>query len=52
VAPAVLSNRFQVFLMVAQILFWIVYTKDKLAKNEPWERNTRYYWYYKMYFIE
>lgn len=22
-------------------LFWIVYTKDKLAKNEPWERNTR-----------
>eukprot|EP00095_Tigriopus_kingsejongensis_P004819 maker-scaffold769_size100554-snap-gene-0.17 protein:Tk04819 transcript:maker-scaffold769_size100554-snap-gene-0.17-mRNA-1 annotation:"protein wntless" len=26
------------------LLFWIVYVKDKLAKNEPWERNTRYYW--------
>ena len=25
-------------------LFWIVYTKDKLARNEAWERNTRYYW--------
>ena len=34
----------QVFMMVSLILFWIVYTKDKLAKNEPWERNTRYYW--------
>ena len=26
------------------LLFWVVYTKDKLAKNEAWERNTRYYW--------
>ena len=34
----------QIFLMIAMILFWIVYTKDKLAKNEPWERNTKYYW--------
>ena len=25
-------------------LFWVIYTKDKLATNEPWERNTRYYW--------
>ncbi len=34
----------QIFLMIAMILFWIIYTKDKLAKNEPWERNTKYYW--------
>ncbi|TRY75853.1 hypothetical protein TCAL_00615 [Tigriopus californicus] len=26
------------------LLFWVVYTKDKLAQNEPWERNTKYYW--------
>ena len=34
----------QLFLMISMLLFWIVYTKDKLAKNEPWERNTKYYW--------
>ena len=25
-------------------LFWAVYTSDKLAANEPWERNSKYYW--------
>ena len=25
-------------------LFWIIFTLDKLADNEPWERTTRYYW--------
>jgi hypothetical protein len=25
-------------------LFWAVYTSDKLATNEPWERNSKYYW--------
>ena len=29
--------------MVSLALFWSVYTGDKLARNEPWERNTRYY---------
>jgi len=23
--------------------FWAVFARDKLARNEPWERNTRYY---------
>jgi len=25
-------------------LFWIIFTLDKLADNEPWERTTRFYW--------
>jgi len=25
-------------------IFWMVFTKDKLATNEPWERTTRFYW--------
>ena len=29
--------------LVANALFWSVYTRDKLAGNEPWERNTKYY---------
>ena len=29
--------------MVSLALFWSVYTSDKLARNEPWERNTKYY---------
>jgi len=29
--------------MVTLALFWSVYTADKLATNEPWERNTKYY---------
>ena len=24
-------------------LFWAVYTSDKVAANEPWERNSKYY---------
>ena len=30
--------------MVSLMLFWCIFTADKLARNEPWERNTRYYW--------
>ena len=29
--------------MVSLMLFWCIFTGDKLARNEPWERNTRYY---------
>jgi hypothetical protein len=31
--------------MVSLMLFWCIFTADKLARNEPWERNTRYYWH-------
>ncbi len=31
-------------LVCALQLFWAVYTSDKLATNEPWERNSKYYW--------
>ena len=27
--------------MVTLALFWSIYTGDKLARNEPWERNTK-----------
>ena len=30
-------------LLCVLLLFWAVYTQDKVAKNEPWERNTKYY---------
>lgn len=30
-------------LLCVLLLFWAVYTMDKVAKNEPWERNTKYY---------
>lgn len=33
-----------VVLLTSLLLFWTVFTLDKLADNEPWERNTRYYW--------
>ena len=33
-----------VFLICSLQLFWAVFTLDKLATNEPFERNTRYYW--------
>lgn len=33
-----------IILITSLALFWIVFTLDKLAVNEPWERNTRYYW--------
>ena len=33
-----------VVLLTSLLLFWTVFTLDKLAENEPWERNTRYYW--------
>ena len=33
-----------VVLLTSLLLFWTVFTMDKLADNEPWERNTRYYW--------
>lgn len=29
--------------MISLMLFWCIFTGDKLARNEPWERNTRYY---------
>lgn len=31
-------------LVTSLAIFWVVFTKDKLATNEPWERNTRFYW--------
>ena len=34
----------EAILFTALALFWIVFTLDKLADNEPWERTTRYYW--------
>lgn len=33
-----------IILITSLALFWIIFTLDKLAVNEPWERNTRYYW--------
>ena len=30
-------------LLTALALFWTVFSLDKLADNEPWERTTRYY---------
>ena len=33
-----------IVLITSLALFWIIFTLDKLAVNEPWERNTRYYW--------
>jgi len=33
-----------IILVTSLALFWVVFTLDKLALNEPWERNTRYYW--------
>ena len=34
----------EALLFSALALFWLVFTLDKLADNEPWERTTRYYW--------
>jgi uncharacterized membrane protein YhdT len=34
----------ETLLFTALALFWLVFTLDKLADNEPWERTTRYYW--------
>ncbi len=34
----------EAILFTALALFWIVFTLDKLADNEPWERTTRYSW--------
>jgi uncharacterized membrane protein YhdT len=34
----------EALLFTALGLFWLVFTLDKLADNEPWERTTRYYW--------
>ena len=34
----------QVLTFSVLALFWIIFTLDKLADNEPWERTTRYYW--------
>ncbi len=31
-------------LLAALALFWAVSAHDRLASNEDWERNTRYYW--------
>ena len=33
-----------IVLVTSLALFWSVFTLDKLADNEPWERTTRYYW--------
>ena len=52
VAVANYSNSFitlldpisHLVLLTSLLLFWTVFTMDKLADNEPWERNTRYYW--------
>ena len=33
-----------IVLVTCLALFWTVFSLDKLADNEPWERNTRYYW--------
>ena len=44
-----LDDFAQILLLISMILFWIVYTKDKLSKNEPWERNTKYYRYILLY---
>ena len=34
----------QVITLTVLASFWIIFTLDKLADNEPWERHTRYYW--------
>ena len=34
----------QILTFSVLVLFWIIFTLDKLADNEPWERTTRYYW--------
>jgi len=33
-----------IVLVTSLALYWVVFSLDKLADNEPWERNTRYYW--------
>ena len=33
-----------IVLVTSLALYWAVFSLDKLADNEPWERNTRYYW--------
>lgn len=33
-----------IVLLASLALFWTIFTLDKLADNEPWERTTRYYW--------
>ena len=33
-----------IVLVTSLAMFWSVFSLDKLADNEPWERNTRYYW--------
>jgi len=33
-----------IILVASLALFWTIFTLDKLADNEPWERTTRYYW--------
>jgi uncharacterized membrane protein YhdT len=40
-----LLDPFAHIVLVASLsLFWTIFTLDKLAENEPWERTTRYYW--------
>ena len=40
-----LLDDLSLLLLVCSLqLFWAVYAADKVAANEPWERNTRYYW--------
>ena len=34
----------QVVTFTVLAAFWIIFTLDKLADNEPWERHTKYYW--------
>lgn len=33
-----------IILLSSLAMFWTIFTLDKLADNEPWERTTRYYW--------
>ena len=33
-----------IVLVTSLALYWAVFSLDKLADNEPWERNTKYYW--------
>ena len=33
-----------IVLLASLALFWTIFTLDKLAANEPWERTTRFYW--------
>lgn len=34
----------QIITFTVLAIFWVVFTQDKLADNEPWERTTKYYW--------